>query len=119
MPFPVIAKVQPGSSASHRPQLYPGLVLVAINKSGVRIRPTRAEIEERLRERPLHLVFEAPAPERFDYFGTMKRWKKYMNKERTMPSPAGPCQKRMSMTMSSFFGQSGYGGMEGRPPPPL
>lgn len=104
MPFPVVAQVLPGSIASTRSELYEGLVLIAINKSGVRIRPLRDEIEEKLRERPLHLVFEAPAPERFDFFHSMKAWSVHVNKERAkLPSTK---KQGMSMTMQSFFGQS-------------
>lgn len=104
MPFPVIAKVLPGSFGSTRSQLHPGLVLIAINKSGLRIRPTRDMVEAKLRMRPLHLVFEAPAPERFDFFSTTKRWKKHLNKARS--HPLGQQRPGMSATMNSFFSQS-------------
>jgi hypothetical protein len=103
MPFPVVAKVLPGSIASKRSQVKEGMVLIAINKSGLRIRPPRDEVEERLAARPLHIVLEAPAPERFDFFGTMRTWKRHLNKERAEPHSS--LQNSMANTSQSFFGQ--------------
>jgi hypothetical protein len=86
MPFPVVSEIQPGTPASQRPQLSSGLVLISIDHEGIRLREPREEVEKRLLKRPIHLVFEAPAPERFDFFGTMKMWKRMLHKKRSTPT---------------------------------
>lgn len=124
MPFPVIARVLPGTAAARRKQLYAGLVLVAINKSGLRIRPVRDLVEEKLQARPLQLVLEAPAPERFDFFSTAKRWKRHLIKARREPKhmqALGNAQALMLGQSSSRLLRTESGDFEAPPlpsPPP-
>merc|ERR1719503_415878 len=51
MPYPVISKVLPHSAASKKPQLVPGMVIIAVNKVGLRIRMPRDEVEAKFRIR--------------------------------------------------------------------
>lgn len=109
LPFPMIARVAQGGAAEKKPQLSPGLVLIAVNGEGVRIREEEDQVADRLQVRPLHLIFEAPAPERFDFFGTMKSWKKTLNKMRAKPPLSSvsmlgkPQTQNLSLTSSRFF----------------
>merc|ERR1719424_1251392 len=101
MPYPVIAKVLPQSVASKKPQLAAGMVIIAINKVGLRIRMPRDEVEAKFRMRPLHIVLEHPAPERFDAFSTMKAHRRVLNRARVKLPQVGD-KPGMSMTMGGM-----------------
>lgn len=76
MPLPMISKVLPGSFASMRPMLQPGLVLVAVNRRGLPVGEKRKEVERLLTVRPLTLLFETPCPERFGEVGVRPVWRR-------------------------------------------
>lgn len=67
MPLPVIAGLLSGRPAKKQTQLETGLVLLQVNGRFLHglARQPRAEVEQMLAERPLHLVFEQPLPLRF------------------------------------------------------
>lgn len=109
MPLPVVSHVVPGSYAAQRPSLISGLVLVAMNKNGLQPGAKRVEVEARLRDerqRPLWLVFEAPSPERFDYFGAKKRARRknqWKVKYSLHQPPQQVSDRGLSLTTQSFF----------------
>merc|ERR1719424_2348511 len=111
MPYPVISKVMPQSAASKKPQLTAGMVIIAINKVGLRIRMPRDEVEAKFRIRPLHLILEAPAPERFDAFSTMKAHKRILNRARVKLPQLGDKTGIMASMMGSSQ-SSGFGNLQ-------
>lgn len=75
MALPVVCGIVPGSAASERELICPGLVILAANRKPFVIGISREEVESSLAVRPLRLLFEAPDSQLF-YYSSPAAWKK-------------------------------------------